>query len=208
MTNLLRAFIVAVVWLGGPALAQAADTPRQYDIELLIFRNLVANDNGELWPQDYSSDWDSTNTNGTSPRAAVTWLPESSFRLKPERAALNRSAQYRTLAYVAWRQPVTDRADARPVSLSERGGNDTAWVDGTATVAVERYLHLALDLQLHLPGTDAQAAQIRLTEQRRMRSRELHYFDNPRFGVIALITPYEAPTKTGDRQPVELSRKP
>jgi hypothetical protein len=30
-----------------------------------------------------------------------------------------------------------------------------------------------------------------LKERRRMRSREIHYFDNPRFGVITLITPHE-----------------
>jgi hypothetical protein len=32
-----------------------------------------------------------------------------------------------------------------------------------------------------------------------MRSKELHYIDHPRFGVIALITPYEtvqAPAET------------
>ncbi|MGB5299133.1 MAG: CsiV family protein, partial [Thiogranum sp.] len=33
--------------------------------------------------------------------------------------------------------------------------------------------------------------EIRLRQQRRMRSKELHYFDHPRFGVIALITPYQ-----------------
>jgi hypothetical protein len=36
----------------------------------------------------------------------------------------------------------------------------------------------------------------RLTESRRMRSREIHYFDHPYFGVIALITPYEPPKAT------------
>jgi hypothetical protein len=30
-----------------------------------------------------------------------------------------------------------------------------------------------------------------LKQRRRMRSREIHYFDNPRFGLITLITPYE-----------------
>jgi len=30
----------------------------------------------------------------------------------------------------------------------------------------------------------------------RMRSKELHYFDHPRFGVVALITPYKSPQAT------------
>ncbi len=33
----------------------------------------------------------------------------------------------------------------------------------------------------------------RLTETRRMRSRELHYFDHPLFGAIVQIIPYERP---------------
>lgn len=33
----------------------------------------------------------------------------------------------------------------------------------------------------------------RLTESRRMRSGEIHYFDHPYFGVIALVTPYKPP---------------
>ena len=31
-----------------------------------------------------------------------------------------------------------------------------------------------------------------LNEQRRMRSRKLHYLDHPEFGMLILITPYEA----------------
>ncbi len=198
MTNLLKVSFVACLWLGALAPAQAAEMPRQYDVELLIFRNLTASDNGELWPREATDGWeDAAAPRPSSPLATVQWLPRGGSRLQAERAALDRSGRYRTLAYLAWRQAVTDRADARPVPLSERTG-DGAWIDGTATVAVERYLHLALDLQLHLPDTGAQAAQIRLTEQRRMRSRELHYFDNPRFGVIAVITPYEAPASVPD----------
>ena len=33
----------------------------------------------------------------------------------------------------------------------------------------------------------------RLDEHRRMRSKNLHYLDNPEFGMLILITPYEAP---------------
>jgi hypothetical protein len=41
-------------------------------------------------------------------------------------------------------------------------------------------------------GTAARSAY-RLSERRRIRSGELHYFDHPRFGVIARVTPYQAP---------------
>jgi hypothetical protein len=204
--------------LSGAALAaDPADSPRQYDIELLVFQNLVAGDGGEIWPPDVSDWYEATPVTEAVP-LKVQWLPESSYHLKAERTALNRSSRYRTLAYLAWRQPVLDRADARALELPSSPRGNGAWVDGTVKVAVERYLHLYLDLQLHLPqsavatvGSDlsgdsveAQLPEIRLTEQRRMRSKEVHYFDNPRFGVIALITPYEPAAET----PTETSPAP
>ena len=35
----------------------------------------------------------------------------------------------------------------------------------------------------------------RLMEHRRMRSKVLHYLDNPEFALLILITPYEAPAE-------------
>ena len=34
-----------------------------------------------------------------------------------------------------------------------------------------------------------------------MRSRELHYFDHPRFGMIAMVTPYDAPEDEPEPEP-------
>jgi len=71
-------------------------------------------------------------------------------------------------------------------------------LDGTATLSVQRYLYLALDL-VFLPPEAALAPDgqpfggWRLTEVRRMRSKELHYFDHPAFGALALVTPRPAP---------------
>jgi hypothetical protein len=216
-----------VVLCGMHGIANGDETPRQFDIELLIFRNLVENDAGEIWPPDYSGWFDASALTASEPAGgalpqAVDWLPNEAHRLSDEYYALRRSSGYRPLAYLAWRQPVAGRATAQALPVStERHERDGSYVDGTVTVAVERYLHLALDLQLHLPDellpaapdadVDADAVDnvdtpgsepgevaparpaIRLTEQRRVRSRELHFFDNPRFGVIALITPYEPP---------------
>jgi hypothetical protein len=186
------------------ATAQGAQA-RSYEIELLVFQNLVDNDGGEVWPVDYSEWYEQTRRERHAPDSgsvAVTWLPASAHRLEPQRGSLARSAGYRPLAYYAWRQPVADRNLAVPIRLpaSEPHSRNGAWVDGSVEVALGRYLHLSLDLQLHtasVPGTvqadmlELEVPEFRIREQRRMRSAELHYFDHPRFGVIALITPYE-----------------
>jgi hypothetical protein len=207
--------LVAVVTLA-TTLASTAETPRQYDIELVIFRNLVVDDGGELWPVEYP-DWFEHELEPEEPEmpaGAVTWLPKSQFRLNAVRNALARSRPYRPLAHLAWRQSVSGRRQAKAVELPIESGRDGAYVDGLVRVAVARYLHLDLDLRLHLPelaetasssdidssSADYGVADIRLKEQRRMRSKELHYFDHPRFGVIALITPYERPAPSADTE--------
>ena len=206
--SLLALTLLTVSVLLAPAvIAETNEPPRQFEIELLIFRNLVENDGGEVWPVDYS-DWfeESVDAEQTEIRTetALTWLPKSQFRLSAQRNALARSAPYRPIAHFAWRQTVLGRRQAKPVELPTATTRpDRARVDGLVRVAVERYLHLDLNLRLHLPEINTQEAtmdygvpDIRLKEQRRMRSKELHYFDHPRFGVIALITPYEPPVET------------
>lgn len=201
--GVVAALVLALV--PGYDIARADEAPKQYDIELLVFRNLVQNDGGEVWRDDYA-DWFDTGPDAersTPVMTDVEWLGESARRLDREAAALRSSAQYRPIAHFAWRQTVLDRDRSLPVQLPA-GGRQAggAWVDGSARVAVERYLHLYLDIQLHMPAATGAAdnelppypePRFELTEQRRMRSNELHYFDNPRFGVLAMITPYKPP---------------
>jgi hypothetical protein len=89
--------------------------------------------------------------------------------------------------------------------------------EGKITIALARYLHAYTDLVFRRPRLSvdtvennpaqeeylaAYAADTRilnnhrLREHRRMRSKNLHYLDNPEFGLLILITPYEAPAET------------
>jgi hypothetical protein len=86
-------------------------------------------------------------------------------------------------------------------------------LEGKITIALSRYLHAYVDLVMRRPRLlldeppdnppeeeylAARAADTRilnnhsLQERRRMRSRNLHYLDNPEFSMLILITPYEA----------------
>lgn len=225
--------LAMLAWLAPFAITASRAEAQLYDVELIVFQNLVQNDAGEVWPRDYS-DWSEDGDPASADAAGqdVNWLGKP-YRLGAHYEALRRSAQYRPLAHFAWRQAVFDRKRAvalqLPASATPAGG---AYVDGSVRVAVERYLHLYLDLQLHdspapelrpdretqstdtavaesqpdleaqshtapLPGfragPEAQSPatpEFRLRENRRMRSKELHYFDNPRFGALALITPH------------------
>ena len=88
--------------------------------------------------------------------------------------------------------------------------------EGKITIALGRYLHAYTDLVFRRPRlsvdsvadntpqqeylvTRAADTRIlnnhRLKEHRRMRSKNLHYLDNPEFALLILITPYEAPVE-------------
>ncbi len=67
-----------------------------------------------------------------------------------------------------------------------------------------RYLHLRLDLKLQPDQTQSPSSaasipyiletempRFELTQQRRMRSNEIHYFDHPRLGALAVIRPLD-----------------
>lgn len=75
---------------------------------------------------------------------------------------------------------------------------------GFITVVRERYLHLYVDLLYQQATTEQplfsffgmgtavnEINQYRMQQKRRLRSGELHYFDHPKFGVLAKISPFD-----------------
>lgn len=85
-------------------------------------------------------------------------------------------------------------------------------LEGQIIITLSRYLHTQANLVLRKPATiqnlvnrtDTLAEGVEtetieglrlfnysLNEKRRMRSKKLHYLDNPQFGLLVLITPYE-----------------
>ena len=87
-------------------------------------------------------------------------------------------------------------------------------LEGKITIALSRYLHTYTDLVLRRPRLTVDSKQRniaqdrylaaysadtrilnnhRLKEHRRMRSKNLHYLDNPEFALLILITPYVVP---------------
>jgi hypothetical protein len=139
-------------------------------------------------------------------------IDEKSLRLAGTLRSLRRSTAYQTLLHVGWLQPGSVK-DGK-VYLSAGGAAPDKSLEGTVQVNLSRFLHLGVDLVLNTPVTSAPSAPVsavanvdvddptlpaapatrfRLTESRRMRSQELHYFDHPKFGVVAQITPYQLP---------------
>jgi hypothetical protein len=177
----------------GTSLASAA----QYDIEVIVFRNLAADDQGEQWPVD-TGGYSAGNNGGFAgiPLAqGVEELPASQFALNNVAGALRRSGAYQVLAHRRWREGAYDSRNALPYYLHATQG-ESGTLDGSIKLIRERYLHLDIDLTLAASGS-----LYHLDEARRIRSGVLHYFDNPRFGVIALVTPYASSESPAEEPP-------
>ena len=180
MLNRLLWLSLLVPLLAAPALCAA---PRLYDVEVIIFSNNGAASDEELVDRP---DAQLAPDRGTGPAGEFTALP---------------ARGYHVLFHRAWRQPAYDRARAvgYPVHTPAAGRHGS--VSGTVTLLKERYLHLDVDLRMTTgaavtaPYADGPggAPVYRLSERRRIRSGELHYFDHPRFGMIARVTPYVSP---------------
>jgi len=176
------------------ALPAMADTPRLYDVEIVVFSHLDGSADGELLQTGGSP----AVAQGAFPEGEFTELSGEFYTLNNIRGGLAASPGYRVLFHRAWRQLAYDRAHAVDYPVHTIADQGRYSVDGTVTLICERYLHLDIDLSLlsaTAPGavkySDAAGNQplYRLAEKRRIRSSELHYFDHPRFGVIARVTP-------------------
>ena len=179
-TYIRRLTPLALLLCLGMHAATAADL---YDVEIIVFSHAIDTDQGESWdsPGDAAGQ-----AGGYAAGGRFTELSSGQFRLKPVSNTLRQGGSYQVLLHRAWRQAPSPSA-AYPVRSS------TVGVEGSIRLTRGRYLHLDVDLLLRNVTGSGYMNVHRLTEKRRMRSKELHYFDHPRFGMLAQITPYQPP---------------
>ena len=179
---------IAALLLAILAVPAAAQEPTTYRVELVVFQRLkdVGTPEISLSPEIFT-DGTAGNTSaavrdgetgqglGPAPQGRMSVTPASITSLAAASAKLARSSGYRVIFEKAWIQPGLPRKSSPPVRLD--GGS----VSGESRLYRQRFLHLGLDITL---GEDQ-----RLTEWRRMRSGEAHYYDHPLFGAIAIVVP-------------------
>lgn len=126
-------------------------------------------------------------------------------------------------------QGTTDSATQNPPAVDDQGPDEIVttinenFVSGTLTLTRGRYLHMGLDLlyqrQPNSPqffsffgfgSGEATPELYRMTQSRRMRRGEVHYFDHPKFGVLAMVTAVEndGEDEDGEAQTIPLKPRP
>ncbi len=156
-----------------------------YRVEVLVFRHLTAPDaDSEVFvPAAPDPDGEADDTL-PAPRAAAgefRRIARDELRLVQAYETMRRSRDYSPMIHIGWIQEGRPRSSAVPYRLSGGSGNYT--VSGTARLVLEQ--RLRLDVDLEMTGDDG---PFYLADGRPLRRGDLHYFDHPRFGVIAVVT--------------------
>lgn len=126
-------------------------------------------------------------------------LPRSALIMSGIFRRLRDLPAYEPVLHVGWRQPggalgsravyVTDRprmaADVAIDTGAVPSPLEVSRIEGTVRVRTGRLLHVETDFLDH-----GQVAPVRINERRKVKFKELHYFDNPFFGLIVQVTPY------------------
>jgi len=135
--------------------------------------------------------------------------PEESM-LPDVRESLELVEAYELLAHLTWLQNAPDVTAAEEIDLADLGV-DAQLASGNVNLYSKRYLHIAIDVALAVDEQDndsfggafkvfaAPTAAPAVADSRRLRLENLVYFDQPQFGVIAMVARSDLPlvTETG-----------
>jgi hypothetical protein len=190
MRRYLRFYLPILVGSLLAPLALGADKTPWYQVELIVFARPNAPAT-EVWPDQKPvvDGRDLVPWRGYAGADTVPFqrLPAASLKLGWEYTQLQK--EMKPLLHIGWVQPGFTRTESVPVHIRS-DENNSGILDGTVRLVRSRYLHLDTDLTFQRAGD---ANLFAITESRRIQSRQIHYLDNPMFGVITLITPYELP---------------
>lgn len=169
-----------------------------YRVELIVFENASSTSDGELWnkypglPDTGSSVRLTKNKDGNTGLIPFQTLVPDLLTLSGAYSKLQSSSKYEPLSYIAWQQPSLEAQSAQAVKIAISNSVDELDVLGTLKVRSGTYLYVDLDLAYSItPGSLSMGTKsgklARLTESRRIKLNEIHYFDHPLFGAIVRV---------------------
>ena len=160
--NGVAAYVMALL-LAVPASGFAKD----YQVEVVVFQNLAEHQAFENYRYPEIEEMTSN---------AEVWRVEPSLLLDAVKA-LDDAADYLVLHHFSWGQeslPLSEAASVQVTELDLKG-----WIKVYANQLL--YVNLDLDYQGY-----------RLTEKRRIKLDEKHFFDHPKYGVMVQVSRLEA----------------
>ena len=181
-------FLVFLPWLQTHAVATTTPAPT-YVVEVLVFENRLSYlEGGELWLKDKLEPLTVDLSEAVRPKDA----PLSTSALSGVVAVMQDDGDYRILAHKRWIQ----NAEAKSITKPIRINSTDMKLDGILKFYLSRFLHVKIDLTLNEskggffgnPGNASQQTY-QIKSRRRIKSRQIHYFDHPKFGALVYIRP-------------------
>ncbi len=148
---------------------------RTYQVEMIVFSNEGTNSaeatpaNAEQQSREISALIANARHNGQPGLGVLGGI----------RNTLATSSQHRILQSMSWTQRQAGYASSPLVAVSSSGNG----LDGVVRVYAPNLLFAELNLRFRGQGLTF------LREQRRLKLKEIHYFDHPHFGVILTVRP-------------------
>lgn len=153
-----------------------------HSVEYIVFENTShAGKTPEPWTKNALQIPSNAINLNSSQNKSFKALKSSQLRLHDVAKRLEKLSAYIPIAHGGWAQHLTDR-QLKPVTIVQQSGANQ--LEGTITFHRKKYLHLDINLQLteqDLP------TNYRLQATRRIKADDVHYFDHPRFAVLALV---------------------
>jgi Peptidoglycan-binding protein, CsiV len=184
--------IITLVFAPITLLHAATPVNNVYEVEVIVFENRMPDlEGGELWRNvpDKSADSDIAEAiNAGEPAPADSSLAAAAD-------ALEKSGRHHVLAHLRWQQTAEAKSVSKPVKIANADGG----LDGALRFYLSRYLLVDLNLLLRetasggiFGGAAAEPPVYRLSEYRRVKLLETHYFDHPKFGALVRVSPVKA----------------
>ncbi len=183
----MRRIALFVATLSLTPLASAASPPHLYEVDVLVFANHLRKlDGHEQWSAEKISPIKGFHKALTPSRG----LPAGS-QLAVAESILARHPHYTILAARSWVQNAVSLRKTKPIRITSRAHGR---LKGVVRVFQWRLLHVALDLHYTPAATStlsSASGPYELQESRPIAIRRTNYFDQPKFGVLVRVVPYQ-----------------
>ncbi len=158
--------LFVVIWLGILMMPASFSLAKDYKVEVIVFEHLT--EHSAFEPSLYSEPVE-------MPSNADTWkIPPT--MLNEEAQVLQRSEDYRLINYFSWGQ------EALPYSESAAYEIKLNNLNGWIKVYAGHLLFSNIDLDFD---------GYRMTQKRRLKLNEKHFFDHPKFGILMQVSRLE-----------------
>jgi len=171
-----------------PLAPELKELENLYTVEMVLFKQKIPGYTEEGWSEDMPA-IDFTNArlpipNDGMPLSANEELEKSDYALADEASRLTRQG-YEVLYHNSWLEQFSPNSETTLMLVDPFGA-----FEGTVRIERQRYLHLYPEINLYTTlGAEQPGSVIRMSESRRMRSKEVHYIDHPVLGMLVLFRP-------------------